>query len=108
MPPSYYPLIQQAVGASGFEITEVVCGLARGADTLGKQWAHERGIPVAEFPADWESFGKGAGHIRNRQMRDYADAGIGFIWGSSKGSMNMLSQLREAGKPCFVVYEGVI
>ena len=108
MPFSCYPLIQQAVDASGFNVTEVVCGLARGADIFGKKWAYERGIPVAEFPADWEGLGKAAGPARNAQMRDYADAGIGFIWEGSRGSMNMLKQLESVGKPCFVVYNGVM
>jgi YspA, cpYpsA-related SLOG family len=66
--------IAEAIDASGFSITECVCGGARGADMLGALVCHEAGIPVRLFPADWDTFGKAAGPIRNRQMAEYADA----------------------------------
>ena len=34
------------------EINKVVCGEARGADTLGKIWAKNKGIPVKSFPVE--------------------------------------------------------
>jgi hypothetical protein len=74
--------------ACGDKITEVVCGLAKGADTLGKRWAIlEAGIPVRDFPADWNKYGKGACPIRNAEMVEY---------------------MQNLGKPCYVVYDGVI
>lgn len=108
MPFSAYPLIQQAVDKSGFAVTEVVCGLAKGADTYGAKWAYHAGIPRKNFPADWEKHGKGAGPIRNGEMADYADALIVFIWDGSRGSANMLKQMQDRGKPVFVVYNGVV
>ena len=101
-----YALIPLAVAASGFAISEVVCGMAKGADLLGKRWAESKRIPVKEFPADWNRYGRSAGPIRNAQMRDYADALIVFIWDGSRGSANMLKQMGDAGKPCFVVING--
>lgn len=70
-------------------ITEVVCGCAKGADTEGADWARTWGIPVKDFPADW-TLGKGAGHIRNKQMGEYADGVILFKGG--KGTENMFKQ----------------
>ena len=46
----------------------VICGGARGADTLAKEAALELGLKVQEFTADWEKYGKAAGCIRNQQM----------------------------------------
>lgn len=106
MPFSLYPLIGQAVEKSGFNVTEVVCGLARGADTFGAKWAYHANIPIARFPADWERYGKRAGNIRNREMGDYADAGIGFIWPGSRGTEHMMNYLKHLNKPCFMVYNG--
>lgn len=105
-----YPLIGQAVAASKFQVDEVVCGEARGADTYGKKWAYDQSppIPVKSFPADWETHGRGAGPIRNTEMAEYADALIVFIWDGSRGSANMLKQMQNRNKPCFVVYNGVI
>ncbi len=68
----------------------VVCGKARGADTLGEQYAKERGYTVACFPADWDKYGKAAGFIRNEQMAQNADALVAFWDGQSRGTRNMI------------------
>lgn len=73
---------------------EVVCGMARGADKLGKQYAEEKNFKVAKFPADWEKSGKGAGAIRNEEMAIYADALILFWDGMSRGSADMLKRAK--------------
>lgn len=108
MPFSMYPLIQQAVDKSGFNITEVVCGMARGADMFGAKWAYENKIPVKKFPADWDKHRKAAGYIRNAEMAQYADAAIIFIWDGSSGSVDMDRKMRSLKKPSFVVYNGEI
>ena len=108
MPFALYPLIDQAVQKSGFNVTEVVCGMARGADTFGAKWAYHHGIPITKFPAQWDEYGKRAGPVRNKLMGDYCDAGIGFIWPNSRGSEHMRNYLQHLNKPCFVVYNGEI
>lgn len=107
---SSYPLIAEAVKCSGFTVDEVVCGEAAGADTFGKKWAYSQTpkVPVKSFPADWDTHGSAAGPIRNGEMAEYADALIVFIWDGSRGSANMLKQMQNRNKPCFVVYNGVI
>lgn len=70
---------------------EIVSGVARGADILGEIYAEERGYPVKQFPADWNTHGKSAGHKRNAQMADYADALVAFWDGSSKGTLSMIN-----------------
>jgi hypothetical protein len=91
-------------------VSEVVCGGASGVDEAGKNWASEdwkqdypscsdSPIPVKMFPADWNTHGKAAGPIRNRQMAQYADELL-LIWdGQSKGSANMKSEMIKLGKP---------
>jgi hypothetical protein len=98
-------IVHQAVVDSGFVVEEVVCGMAIGVDTCGSVVAYRMGIPVKEFPADWERLGKRAGHIRNSQMADYGDALI-LVWdGQSRGSANMLRQAREKG---LKIYEKIV
>ena len=106
MPFSMYPLIGEAVKRSGFNITEEVCGMARGADMYGGKWARENGIPVKKFPANWDEHGKAAGPLRNKEMGDYADAAIIFIWDGSRGSANMAAYMEKIGKPTYIVYNG--
>ena len=72
---------------------EVVCGCARGVDTEGKLWAIKRGIPVKEFPADWNLYGKSAGALRNKDMAEYADGVILFKGG--RGTENMFKRAKQ-------------
>lgn len=74
---------------------EIVSGCAQGTDRLGEQYAEENGLPVKRFPADWNTYGRAAGPIRNKQMAEYADVLVLFWNGSSPGSKNMLKNAKE-------------
>ena len=91
-----------AIAASGFEITEVVSGGARGVDALGERYADFAGIPVALFPPDWKRHGRAAGPIRNRQMAEYGDALIAIWDGKSRGTKNMIETARDLGLEVYV------
>lgn len=75
----------------------IISGTARGADQMGERYARERGFQLRRFPADWEQYGKSAGHIRNAKMADNADALIAFWDGESKGTKNMIDNARRKG-----------
>lgn len=48
---------------------KLIVGGARGVDSLAAYIARNvYQLPVDEYPADWERFGKPAGRIRNRKM----------------------------------------
>lgn len=83
-------------------ITEVVCGGAKGVDTLGKYWAESMEVPVKMFPADWSTHGKSAGPIRNVEMAQYADALVAVWNGSSKGTKHMIDTMLSLGKETHV------
>lgn len=68
----------------------VVCGMAKGADLLGERYANEKGYKVSRFPADWSSFGKFAGFVRNEEMAQNADAPVAFWDGKSRGTQHMI------------------
>jgi len=76
---------------------EIVSGTCRGADLTGEDYANLKGYPIAKFPADWEKHNKAAGHIRNEQMANYADALIAFWDGKSRGTNNMIEQAKKKG-----------
>lgn len=69
------------------EVTEVVSGGAKGADSEGEKWAVYHDIPIELFEANWKEHGRSAGPIRNEQMAMYADAVVLFSGG--KGTKNM-------------------
>lgn len=83
--------------------TAIISGLAKGADLLGKQYAEVRGIPVLEFPAQWDKYGKRAGMLRNQEMLEAADAVVAFWDGQSNGTQNMIEIAKKAGVPVRVV-----
>ncbi|MEI6388155.1 MAG: SLOG family protein [Spirochaetota bacterium] len=94
-------VVEEAIHLSGFTITEVVCGDARGVDSLGEEWADLHDVPVKHFPADW-SQGKMAGFSRNNHMADYAEALVA-VWDSkSKGTGHMIAIARSRKLPVFV------
>ncbi len=102
-----YDFLKQCVWDLDLEITEVVCGMCKsGVDMLGYRYAKENNIPIKEFSADWDSHGKAAGIIRNRQMAEYADALLA-IWDlKSKGTYNMIETMKNKNKYVeVVVYE---
>lgn len=84
------------------DITEIVCGCARGADTLGEDYGRAKKILIKYFPADWDYYGQAAGFIRNIEMADYADCAICFWDGKSKGTKHMIDTARRKGLPYWV------
>jgi len=71
-------------------ITEVISRKAKGADNLGEEWANECDVPIKEFPANWDKYGKPAGYIRNEQMAKQAEGLLAFWDGKSKGTKHMI------------------
>ena len=76
-----------------------VSGGCRGADMLGERYAKENGFAVERYSADWETYGKAAGPVRNRQMAEIADYVICFWDGKSRGTSSMLDLATSLGKP---------
>lgn len=92
----------------------VFCGKARGADSLGEDYATERGIRVKPFPADWDDitvegavikttragkkYNARAGILRNQEMLDAGATHLVAYWdGKSKGTSDMISRAKRAG-----------
>lgn len=69
---------------------EIVCGKARGADTLGERFAKEFKLKIKYFPANWDLNGRSAGYVRNCEMAEYADCLIAFWDWKSKGTRHMI------------------
>ena len=100
--------ISTAIKDSGFSITEVVSGGADGVDLSAQMYCMDRGIRTSgdNFyipPCIWEHLGKKAGPLRNQAMAKYADAAIVIWTGQSRGSRNMIEEMRKLGKPVYEV-----
>lgn len=99
-----YQLLAETMANLNIEIDTIVCGCAKGADSLGRDWAHNHNIPVVEFPAEWNIYGKAAGFIRNQKMGDYADYLVAFWDKKSKGTKDMIDYMQQLGKHGKVVF----
>lgn len=84
--------------------TEIVSGGARGADRVGEYIAQMTNLPIKQFIPDWGGLGKKAGHVRNREMGDYADALLAFWDKQSKGTESMIKIATLKGLIVKVVY----
>ena len=101
-----YSVTQQVLSQFN-DITEIISGDARGADTQGIIYANQYHIPIQHFPAQWDLYGNNAGYIRNAEMAEYADAAIIFWDGKSRGTQNMIQAMKFRKKPCDIFdYEG--
>lgn len=61
------------------------------------------GYNIKQFPADWDTFGKGAGYIRNKEMAGYADTCVCFWDGKSKGTKHMIDLAKKNGLPLRII-----
>lgn len=76
---------------------------AQGIDGEGEKWALAHDIPVHRKPANFNSLGRSAGPIRNKDMAKYADALL-LIWdGESRGSASMKLEMKKLNKPIYEI-----
>lgn len=93
-----YKIIQETISnicmENSIDISEIeiVEGGAKGVDLYAKEYALNNNIHYSEFKADWSTYGKSAGPIRNQQMAEYGDILLAF----ANGSRGTASMIREA------------
>jgi len=85
-----YDVVLAAIEESGFDVTTVVSGGARGVDTLGERYAESKNIQVDTFLPQWDLYGKSAGYIRNSTMAENAECLVAIWDGKSRGTKNMI------------------
>lgn len=75
----------------------IIQGGAKGADNLAVQWAMVEWANLEEYPADWDTHGKAAGYIRNKQMLEEGKPDLVIAFPGGKGTENMVKLAKEAG-----------
>lgn len=75
----------------------------QGADLMCEKAAQELGWAIELHPADWNSHGKKAGFVRNKEMVDsQPDICLGFIHNKSKGGSMTVRLSKSASVPTIV------
>ena len=95
--PRYLTQALDAIWQRCGPVAVVIHGAARGADTMAGAWAVARNVPVQAFPAQWDTFKKRAGPIRNQQMLTEGRPDLVIAFPGARGTAHMVGLAREAG-----------
>ena len=111
-------VLESAIAESGFEITEVVSGAARGIDSSAIIWAEKKNLKVEIFEPNWndlshpdcliktspwgQKYDARAGLRRNELMAVYGEALIAIWDGKSKGTKHMIKMARKRELPIYI------
>ena len=90
-----YNLVASAIAEAPWSLSVIISGGAKGVDTLGEAYAHLKEIPLEIFNADWNRFGRAAGHMRNEEMAKNAQALIAVWDGESRCTANMIETAKK-------------
>jgi len=86
----------------------VIQGGCRGADRMAAALARGTGLRVEEYPADWKTYGKMAGPIRNSQMLDQEPIIVIAFHNDiskSKGTKNCVESAKKRGIKVKIITE---
>ncbi|MES2730594.1 MAG: hypothetical protein V4714_02560 [Bacteroidota bacterium] len=90
-----YPLLSKVL--SQYQISEVICGDAKGAEALGVWYAAENNLPRRMVEGNGFTE-RQVQKIRHETMIDQAEQIIAFWDGKSRGTAQALSYARKQGK----------
>ena len=85
------------------DIRLAISGGAKGADSLGVEWARSKSIPFKIHLPQWDKYGKGAGFIRNELIVNDCDTVIAFWDGKSKGTLHSIGLAEKKGKQVIII-----
>lgn len=72
-------------------------GCPTGVDALAKEWANDHDFTCIAVKADWDTYGRAAGPIRNAEMAKMGDVLVAFWDGKSRGTKSMIKEAIDAG-----------
>ena len=79
------------------KFTHMIHGAARGRTVSPAGGARENHLEVLCYPAEWDTYGKGAGPIRNLRMIVQGRPDLVAAFKGGAGTANMKQQAREHG-----------
>jgi hypothetical protein len=77
----------------------VIVGGAKGADHGGKIWGDDAGHNVIVVKADWKTYGKAAGFVRNQKMLDEEKSDVVLAFPGGNGTADMVRRAKAAAVP---------
>ena len=98
-----YKKLNEVVLPAKNKISLIISGGAKGADSLAERFAKENNIPTQIILPDWETHGKSAGFLRNKEIVEAADIVLAFWDGKSKGTQHSFKLAEKLGKKIFII-----
>lgn len=99
-----YDILQRLTHANG---DTIITGGATGVDSIALGWAKEHGVEWERYPAEWTTYGRSAGPIRNKRMLDEGKPNLVVAFQrygvfGTVGTHNMIRQALKAGIPVLI------
>jgi hypothetical protein len=78
-------------------IDKIVQGGAKGADRLAYMWAEANDVIYTTYKANWEKYGRSAGHRRNADMLKQEDIDLVVAFPGGAGTASMVHMALNKG-----------
>lgn len=94
--------INKCFTEEGIGFQRIISGAANGVDTIAEEWAKANNIETDIYPiskSDWNTYGKRAGYIRNKKMRDEGKPDYAMAFPGNAGTKMMIDLLKEQSIP---------
>lgn len=83
----------------------IIHGGAKGVDSLAEEWVSINFLQSMIYHADWKSYGKSAGPVRNTQMLDdHEDIDMVLAFPGGYGTNHMKTSAKKRGHLVLEVY----
>jgi hypothetical protein len=99
-----YELLKRTLDEYKGKVWVIVSGGAKGADSLGEKWANDNNIKTCIYKPDWDTHGKRAGFIRNKDIVEDSDIIIAFWDSLSRGTEHSINLAKKMDKEVRIVY----
>lgn len=96
-PIKYYYLLK--IMMDNNRTSHFVLGDAKGVDTEALVYCKENDFSFEVHQANWKTFGRSAGVLRNQQMIENADMLFYFRYNKSPGTTDVIDRARNIGLP---------
>lgn len=91
--------IEECIAENHFTNITVFNDNLKGVDAIAREWAIEHGVPVIEFPPDYEKYKHDACYKRNEAMVIECDFMLDLWTGESTGSLHDIIMAEKYHKP---------
>lgn len=104
--PLFNDILTEYEHGNGVEpVPVIIQGGASGVDQMARLYAECYFLEVEEYPAEWNTYGKAAGPIRNQRMLEEGKPDFVVAFPGGTGTADMVRRAKREGVPVIEVKE---